>query len=226
MEDLGDDKSSTIVDIFPKGDVILVVGSEKVKLRVHSMFLKTASKPFLAMFEPVWNEGNMLGRDEPTEIPLPEGDASALQTICAIIHHQNKLVPQILTASDVLGIAIAADKHDCVDALKFASSNWLQPQNQKVNGLTLLTAAAYVFQDALAFKRITKALVLNHGGTYLTPACEVVTSVMPWKVLCKYHNDQFGHVRNATDRPMLRSARRTKKLYKAKAGRNTHRWNN
>lgn len=133
MEDLGDDKPSTIVDIFPKGDVILVVGSEKVKLRVHSMFLKTTSRPFSAMFVLVWNEGNMLGRDEPTEIPLPEDDASALQTICAIIHHQNKLVPQTLTASDVLGIAIAADKYDCVDALKFASTNWLQPQNQDVN---------------------------------------------------------------------------------------------
>lgn len=53
MEDLRDDKLSTIVDIFAKGDVILIVGSGKVKLRVYSMFLKTASRRFLAMFEPV-----------------------------------------------------------------------------------------------------------------------------------------------------------------------------
>ena len=225
MEDLRDDKPSTIVDIFTKGDVILVVGSEKVKLRVNSMFLKTASRPFLAMFEPVWNKGNMLGRDESTEIPLPEDDASALQIICAIIHHQSKLLPQTLTASDVLGIAITADKYDCLDALKFASTNWLQPHNRDVNSLIRLTAAAYIFQDAAAFKRITKALILNHGGTYLALSCEEVVSVMPWRVFCRYLSDQSGHVRNMTDWPMLRSARRTKKLHKAEASGNTYRWN-
>ena len=44
MEDLRDDKLNTIVDIFAKGDAILVVGPDEVKLRVHSVFLKTASE--------------------------------------------------------------------------------------------------------------------------------------------------------------------------------------
>jgi hypothetical protein len=61
------------------GDVILVVGPEKVKLRVHSLFLKAASKPFSAMFGPDWKEGhNMLGRDGPVEVPLPEDNATVV----------------------------------------------------------------------------------------------------------------------------------------------------
>jgi hypothetical protein len=64
MGELGVNKPSTIVKIAADGDVILVVGPEEVQLRVHSLFLKAASKPFSAMFGPDWREGhNMLGRD-------------------------------------------------------------------------------------------------------------------------------------------------------------------
>ncbi|KUJ21312.1 uncharacterized protein LY89DRAFT_577242 [Mollisia scopiformis] len=95
MEELRDNKPSTVVKIAADGDVILVVGPEKVKLRVHSLFLKAASKPFSVMFGPDWKEGhNMLGRDGPVELPLPEDNAAALKLICAIIHHQNNKVPQ------------------------------------------------------------------------------------------------------------------------------------
>ena len=37
MEELRDNKASTVVEIVADGDVILVVGPEKVKLRVHSL---------------------------------------------------------------------------------------------------------------------------------------------------------------------------------------------
>jgi hypothetical protein len=52
MEKLRDNKPSIIIKIAADGDVILVIGPEKVKLRVHSLFLKEASKPFSAMFGP------------------------------------------------------------------------------------------------------------------------------------------------------------------------------
>jgi len=64
-----------------------VAGPEKVKLRVHSLFLKAPSKSFSAMFGPNWKEGyNMPSRDGPVEVPLSEGNAAALKFICAIIH--------------------------------------------------------------------------------------------------------------------------------------------
>ncbi|KAL2040036.1 hypothetical protein N7G274_007439 [Stereocaulon virgatum] len=94
------------------------------------------------------------------------------------------MVPQTLAAGNVLGIAITADKYDCIDVLKFASGNWLQPRQNKAGDLMLLAAAAYLFQNAPAFQEITKAMILNHGGPYLTLSCEEVESAMNWRVFC------------------------------------------
>jgi hypothetical protein len=66
----------------------------------------------------------------PVEVSLPDDNAAALELICAIIHHRNKKVPQTFAAGEVLGIAATADKYGCVDALKFASENWLQPRGK------------------------------------------------------------------------------------------------
>lgn len=94
MEEPRNNKASTIVQIAADGDVILVVGPEQVKLRVYSLFLKAASKPFSAMLGPDWKEGhNMLDRDRPVELLLPEDNASALELICAIVHYRNDTVP-------------------------------------------------------------------------------------------------------------------------------------
>jgi len=83
----------------------------------------------------------------------------------------------------------------------------------------LLTAAAYLFQNAQSFKEITKALILNHDGPYITLLCEEVESAITWKVFCKQLTDQFELV---TNKPIQRFARRTKKLCKAEASRNIH----
>lgn len=161
-----------------------------MKLCVHSLFLNAVSKPFSAMFGPNWKEGrNILGRDGPVEVSLFEDNGTALKLICAIIHHRNKLVPQTLAAGDVLGIAVTAHKYNCVNALKFASGNWLQPREHKATDLMLFTAAAYLFQDAQAFKEVTKAMILSHGGPYLALSCEEVESAMTWRVFCKYLNN-------------------------------------
>ena len=113
--------------------------------------------------------------------------------ICAIIHHKNNMVPETLAADDLLRIAVTADKYDCIDALKFASRNWLQPRENKAGDLMLLTAAAYLFQNAPAFKEITATLILNYGGSYLALSCARVESVMAWSVFCEYLNDQLGY---------------------------------
>ena len=100
----------------------------------------------------------MLDQDKPVELLLPEDNADALKIMCAVIHHRNNEVPQTLAAGDVLGVAVTADKYDCVDALKFSSGNWLLPGKNEAGDLMLLTAAAYLFQNAQAFKEITREL--------------------------------------------------------------------
>lgn len=189
MEEPRDNTSSMVVDIAAGGDVILVVGPEKAKLRVQSLFLKAASKPFSAMFGPDWAEGyNIHDLRPPVELALPEDNASAVKLICAIIHHQNKKVPQSLAAVDVLGIAVTVDKYDFVHALKFASEIWLRPGKSDAGDLMLLTAAAYLFQNAQAFNEITRALILNYDSPYLALSREEVGSALPWRVFCKSLN--------------------------------------
>lgn len=77
------------------------------------------------------------------------------------------------------------DKYDCVNALKFISGNWLRPGKNKARDLMLLTTAAYLFQNAQAFKEITRELILNYDGPYLALSCEEVESAITWKVFCK-----------------------------------------
>jgi hypothetical protein len=53
-------------------------------------------------------------------------------------------VPQALVTDDVLGIAITADKRDCVGVLKFASRIWLQPRDKDTaSDLILLPRLIY-----------------------------------------------------------------------------------
>ncbi|CZT52858.1 uncharacterized protein RSE6_14251 [Rhynchosporium secalis] len=126
----------------------------------------------------------MLDRDTPVELLLPEDNTLALKVICAVLHHRNNEVPQTLAATDVLGVAVAADKYDCVDALKFASGVWLLPGEIEAKDLILLTAAAYLFQNAKAFKEITRELILIYDRPYLALSYEEVESAMNWRVFC------------------------------------------
>jgi hypothetical protein len=190
MAELGVDKPSATVEmvgIVADGDVILIIGPEKVKLHVHSMCLKTASRPFSAMLGPHWKEGHdLLGHDGPMELLLPEDNAAAMKIICAIIHHRNKMVPPTLTASDVLAIAIAADKYECFEILEFARRSWLQPDGENTSDRTTLAAAAYLFQDAQAFKEITRAIIFDEDGPSLALTCKEVEPAMTWRVYCKF----------------------------------------
>jgi hypothetical protein len=191
MENPSDSHTDTVVKIAPDGDLILKVGPEMAKLLVHSTLLRAVSKPFSVMFRPDWKEGqDLLDRDGPAELLLPEDNAAALKIICSIIHHQNREVPQTLAAGNVLAVAVTADKYDCVDALRFASESWLRTSTDKPGNLMLLTAAAYLFQNAQAFKDITRALVLDYDGPYLALSSKKVESALTWRVFCKYLRTQ------------------------------------
>jgi hypothetical protein len=113
-------KLDPVPDISPDGDVVLVVGSRNVRLRIQSQCLRCASKVFGAMFGPHWSEGQGFSKESPREVPLVEDDADALRTICCVLHHRNDDVPQSLTPKEVLQIAIEADKYGLNITLKYA----------------------------------------------------------------------------------------------------------
>ena len=185
MAELGDSSFTDVEDIAAVGDVILVVGPEQIRLRVHSLTLKATSQAFSAMLGSNWKEGRDLIGKGLVNLLLPEDNAMAMKYVCAIIHHQNKMLPNDMAPPDILDIAITADKYNFVDALRFASGSWLQSCNLKADELMTLTAAAYAFQNAQAFRDLTKALILNYGGSYFSLSTGKIESVMSWKVFCK-----------------------------------------
>ena len=186
MEGKHDESSNSVTDIATDGDVILVVGPERRKLRVHSLILKNVSTVFNAMFGPHFKEGQGLGGAYPKEIPLPEDSADALELICCVIHSRNDAVPHSLSPSEVLRVAIAADKYDCAVGLKFAGESWLIHNDVK-NTVELgrLMTAAYIFDSAHAFWKITLKLIFRHEGSYLQLIDEDTRHVIPLTIFCK-----------------------------------------
>jgi hypothetical protein len=191
MEDTNEsiDSIATQTEIATLGDTILVVGLYNKKIRVCSSVLKNASKYFRLLFGPHFAEGQDLDSNNPKEVSMPDDNARALEIICNVIHLRNDAVPRSLSPKDIFEIAIAADKFDCVVALRYAGAVWLNPEGvENILELSYLMSAAYIFDDAQAFGDITLSMMLNHKDSYLPLADQGagITDWVPWKVVCKY----------------------------------------
>jgi len=192
-KDKSDDKPLlTLGEIAPDGDIILVIGASQARLCVHSCLLKTASRVFKAMFGPHFSEGQKTDpNDSKKEVLLPEDDVSAMMTICAVIHHRNDVIPEELTSTAILQISIVADKYDCIIALTHAIHHWLDHRGtMSIKELTTLMAAAYLFDNAQAFSKITFTMLMEHAASYLPFAQEPIDLGMPWEVFCESIYDQ------------------------------------
>jgi hypothetical protein len=175
------------IRIAPDGDCVLVVGPEMVRIPANSQCLSTASEPFCAMFRPEWREGHDIrNRVKPVDVPLPEDDATALQLLCAVIHHRNDMVPDRLPIHTVLSIAVTAEKYDCIWALRFASESWLRPDRDAIGDLFVLAAAAYLLENAVAFRKITKRMILTHNGSFTAISGAEVKAVINWRTVGEY----------------------------------------
>ncbi|KAH7230898.1 hypothetical protein BKA59DRAFT_497538 [Fusarium tricinctum] len=159
MSEKENTKPNTIIEIVPDGDLVLMVGPKETKLRVRSTLLMFFSKAFSVMLGPDCKEGlNMRDRDGSFQLSLPDDNAAALKIFCLIIHYQNKEASRTFPTGDVLVVAVAADKYDCVNALK-----------DEPNSL-------------VSFRGITGALVLTYDGPYVTIYTDECQYIMPWKV--------------------------------------------
>ena len=112
--------NSSSADIAPDSDVVFLVGPEEKRLRVYSLFLKNALKYFNALLGPHFSEGQNLGNKSLTKIPLPDNNAEAMAIIFNIIHSRNSAIRETPDLDEILQIAIAADKFDCIVPLAYA----------------------------------------------------------------------------------------------------------
>ena len=172
--------------IAPSGDIILVVGGGKTELRVHSVCMRTASKVFDAMLGPRFLEGQTSNGDSPKKISLPDDNAAAMTTICSVIHHRNDLAPEVSALGGLDDIALAADKYDCVLALKYAMFQWLDYKEPVTfQSLGRLLIAAYVFNNPDAFRRVTRRLITDFSRSYLLLIDTRFSEIIPSSIYCK-----------------------------------------
>lgn len=184
--DKSTEPSNETQEIAPDGDVILVVGPDKIKLRVHALFLKIASKVFNAMLGPHFREGQGTSSAFPKEILMPDDDAETMAFICNIIHHRNDAIPRVLSPQKVIKVAIYADKFDSVVALRHSMSWWLNLKGvYDPADISRLMAAAYMFDNLKVFEETTRALVLDYTGSYLSLADDDCVGIIPWTAFCK-----------------------------------------
>ncbi|CZS92494.1 uncharacterized protein RAG0_03095 [Rhynchosporium agropyri] len=174
-------------NITTDGDTVFVIGPDEARLCVHSYILQTASTVFRAMLGPLYSEGQRSGLiGSKKEIWLPEDDAEAMRTMCAVIHHRNDVVPEEMSSSKILRLSIVADKYICTIALKHATSHWLDHHNvASLKERMELMTAAYLLDHAQAFSAITYTMIMEHAGSYLALARDQVDFGVPWEVfLC------------------------------------------
>ena len=181
------DAPSETYAIAPTGDTVLVVGDCKTKLRVHSVCMRTASKVFDAMFGPHFSEGQPSNGVLPKKIPMPDDNATAMTTICHVIHHRYDLLPDVLKPSDLAEMALAADKYDCVLVLKYVMIQWLDFKGPVAFlDLGWLLIAAYVFDNSVAFRRVTQRLITGFTHPYhRLIGIECDGSNVPSSIYCK-----------------------------------------
>ncbi|KAJ5721177.1 uncharacterized protein N7483_009111 [Penicillium malachiteum] len=148
-------------EICKHGDLVLVVGPEKLKLQVLSGVLRNSSRVFDAMLGPNWKEGGA------AKVGLPEDNGIAMRHICLALHCRLPIPLETLDSNTLLKIAALSDKYFLNEALFYAAKFWLEQSTSDPHALMELTTAAYLFRNANAFKTLTKELVLNYSYPYL-----------------------------------------------------------
>lgn len=182
-----DEENATVVSIAPRGDIVLVVGPEEVRLRVRSLILEGASKAFASLWSQNRRESlDLADSDAITEVYLPEDDVVGMKFICALIHHRHEFMPEFLSMYGILGVAFMVDKYDFIDAMALPSGMLLASENQEADELMVFMVAAFLFQNGPAFRRITKSLILDYGGSYLAVSNKSVESVIGSHVICEH----------------------------------------
>ena len=156
------------------GDIELVVGDQKKHIRVYSFLMKMVSKPFNALLGPNFKEGQASSpAGQPKEIDLPDDDASAMETICFVIHHRaDNLYDRgcSTTPADLLlKVATLADKYDCTAAIRGYAKSWVRHNGtarSTTKELVHTLTAAYIFDDCHGFTESSKALIKHHHGPF------------------------------------------------------------
>ncbi|KAM0343390.1 hypothetical protein ACHAPU_008570 [Fusarium lateritium] len=157
--------------IGENGDVILVIGPEKLKIQVSSVLLKHISPVFRAMLDSPMSEGEAIrGKVDgcPVRILLPEDHPPAIHHILLCLYGAETCSAP--SSACMKEIAILANKYDMVHRLRYFGSFWLRLINVNTttpagmgNAWNLLVAA-YLLEGHTPFFDISKSIVAGKGS--------------------------------------------------------------
>ncbi|GJC83093.1 hypothetical protein ColLi_05931 [Colletotrichum liriopes] len=168
--------------VAPQGELVLVVGPSEVEIRVYALILSNASPVFASMLGRAgFGEGVALQDatpSNPARIPLPDDDPAAMETICRVIHGKTLDAgsPGVIDASpsEVLAVAMLADKYDCGPAMALAAEHWLKPETMEDMARwgyicpkrRDLLIAAYWFKHEKGFEAGSRRLLAEVSGSF------------------------------------------------------------
>ena len=162
----------------PNGDITLLVGEEKRKLRVARNILCLGSPVFAKMLAPgshfMEAQVTILSDDGTKHISLLADELEPLTLVLRIMHHRTKDVPTELSLDPLSQVAVLCDKYDLLGCIRQWTTSWCGGSVAKEDRRWLLIA--FVFENANAFREITKSLIL-HGQTNDWKSLDIVNDL-------------------------------------------------
>lgn len=144
---------------------MLLLGPEPHhRARVSSVIMSSASKVFRALFSEKFKEGLELRSSSTLDLPLRDDDMWATTALCKILHLRNRALPSKPSPSQLLSLAMVADKYDCIEAVEPTIRMWLGARSSLrsfIQPSTDVLATAFIIKDSIFFRMEAKNLVLE-----------------------------------------------------------------
>lgn len=149
------------ITLDPLGDLLLLVGEgeNQMTFLVSTKAMRLASSVWRIMLRPLGQFKE--ARPENGQVLFPDDDAQALQIVLSIAHLEFHSIPETLSFTQLLNLAIICDKYDTARLIRPWFHRWEKSFENSATDLgheqSLLIA--WVFRDPDTFKRVANSLV-------------------------------------------------------------------
>lgn len=145
--------------ITPLGDLILVVGGNEVRVRVHSAVIRDAA--------PIMLNGIQASERKPAELRLPDEEPEAIELLCKIWHCTTGLA-STPTPRVMFLMAQSASKFSAISRASLMARIWIKDlsASEKTQDLWYLLVTASLMRMGDYFATISRHLVMNHSGSF------------------------------------------------------------
>ena len=156
------DVISNLILLDEEGDAILDVEDQTCQktfeFRISTKVLCLASKYFVKIFGPNFEEGQRLRQGNCPHIKLVDDDPRTIHTMLAALHYQDVSELRPMDAERLATLAVHCDKYTCTDALRPLILSWLtdlEPIKNPADEFGFLLLTTYMLDSSKQFKDIS-----------------------------------------------------------------------